>query len=50
MRPSTLWFNLKQGIKNIKRNWMFSSMKKRVLTMHDGVIVSDEKEGGYHEA
>ena len=27
-----------------------NSMKKRVLTMHDGVIVSDEKEGGYHEA
>ena len=24
MRPSTIWFNLKQGIKNIKRNWMFS--------------------------
>ena len=27
-----------------------NAMKKRVLTMHDGVIVSDEKEGGYHEA
>ena len=26
-----------------------NAMKKRVLTMHDGVIVSDEKEGGYHE-
>jgi len=25
-------------------------MKKRVVTMHDGVIISDEKEGGYHEA
>lgn len=24
MRPSTIWFTLKQGIKNIKRNWMFS--------------------------
>lgn len=24
MRPSTVWFTLKQGIKNIKRNWMFS--------------------------
>ena len=27
-----------------------NSMKKRVLTMHNGVIISDEKEGGYHEA
>ena len=27
-----------------------NAMKKRVLTMHDGVIISDEKEGGYHEA
>lgn len=27
-----------------------NEMKKRVVTMHDGVIVSDEKEGGYHEA
>ena len=24
MRPSTLWYTLKQGVKNIKRNWMFS--------------------------
>ena len=24
MRPSTIWFTLKQGIKNIKRNLMFS--------------------------
>ena len=24
-----------------------NAMKKRVVTMHDGVIVSDEKEGGY---
>ena len=24
MRPSTIWYTLKQGIKNIKRNWMFS--------------------------
>lgn len=24
MRPSTIWFTLKQGVKNIKRNWMFS--------------------------
>lgn len=24
MRPSTIWFILKQGFKNIKRNWMFS--------------------------
>ena len=27
-----------------------NAMKKRVVTMHEGVIVSDEKEGGYHEA
>ena len=27
-----------------------NAMKKRVVTMHDGVIISDEKEGGYHEA
>ena len=27
-----------------------NSMKKRVVTMHEGVIISDEKEGGYHEA
>lgn len=31
MRPSTVWFILKQGIKNIKRNWMFSIAS--VLTM-----------------
>lgn len=31
MRPSTIWFTLKQGIKNIKRNWMFSIAS--VLTM-----------------
>ena len=27
-----------------------NAMKKRVVTMHEGEIVSDEKEGGYHEA
>ncbi len=27
-----------------------NAMKKRVVTMHEGVIVSDEKEGEYHEA
>ena len=27
-----------------------NQMKKRVVTMHDGVIISDEKEGEYHEA
>lgn len=27
-----------------------NAMKKRVITMHEGVIVSDVKEGGYHEA
>ena len=31
MRPSTLWFTLKQGIINIKRNWMFSIAS--ILTM-----------------
>ena len=24
MRPSTIWYTLKQGVKNIKRNWRFS--------------------------
>ena len=27
-----------------------NAMKKRVVTMHDGVIVSDEEKGEYHEA
>ncbi|MBR2527496.1 MAG: permease-like cell division protein FtsX [Blautia sp.] len=31
MRPSTLWFTLKSGFKNIRRNWMFSAAS--VLTM-----------------
>lgn len=31
MRPSTIWFTLKQGIVNIKRNWMFSLAS--ILTM-----------------
>lgn len=31
MRPSTIWYTLKQGFKNIKRNWMFSVAS--VLTM-----------------
>ena len=31
MRPSTIWYTLKQGIINIKRNWMFSVAS--VLTM-----------------
>lgn len=31
MRPSTIWFTLKQGIKNIRRNWMFSIAS--VITM-----------------
>ena len=26
------------------------TMRKRVVTMHNGKIISDEKEGGYHEA
>ncbi len=31
MRPSTIWYILKQGVKNIWRNWMFSAAS--VLTM-----------------
>ena len=31
MRPSTIWYTLKQGVKNIRRNWMFSIAS--VLTM-----------------
>ena len=31
MRPSTIWFTMKQGIVNIKRNWMFSLAS--ILTM-----------------
>ena len=31
MRPSTIWYVLKQGIKNIKSNWMFSMAS--ILTM-----------------
>ena len=27
-----------------------NTMKKRVLTMHNGMIVSDEEEGEYYEA
>ena len=27
-----------------------NAMRKRVVTMHNGKIISDEKEGGYHEA
>ena len=27
-----------------------NAMKKRVVTMHDGVIISDEEKGEYHEA
>ena len=27
-----------------------NSMKKRVVTMHDGIIISDVEKGGYHEA
>lgn len=26
-----------------------NSMKKRVVTMHDGIIISDVEKGGYHE-
>ena len=31
MRPSTIWYTLKQGVKNIKRNWMFSL--ESIITM-----------------
>ncbi len=31
MRPSTIWYTLKQGVKNIKRNLMFSIAS--VITM-----------------
>ncbi len=31
MRPSTIWYTLRQGFKNIRRNWMFSVAS--VLTM-----------------
>ena len=31
MRPSTIWYTLKQGVKNIKRNFMFSIAS--VITM-----------------
>ena len=31
MRPSTIWYTLKQGVVNIKRNWMFSIAS--ILTM-----------------
>lgn len=31
MRPSTIWYTLKQGIKNIRRNWIFSLAS--ILTM-----------------
>lgn len=31
MRPSTIWYTLKQGVKNIRRNWMFSIAS--ILTM-----------------
>ena len=31
MRPSTWWYILRQGFKNIRRNWMFSVAS--VLTM-----------------
>ena len=27
-----------------------NAMRKRVVTMHEGSIISDEKEGEYHEA
>ena len=37
MRPSTIWYTLKQGIKNIKRNMMFSIAS--VLTMSACILL-----------
>ena len=37
MRPSTLWYTLKQGVKNIKRNMMFSIAS--VLTMSACILL-----------
>lgn len=37
MRPSTMWYTLKQGFKNIKRNWMFSIAS--VLTMSACILL-----------
>ncbi|MDY4693462.1 MAG: permease-like cell division protein FtsX [Blautia sp.] len=37
MRPSTIWYTLKQGIKNIKRNWMFSIAS--VITMSACILL-----------
>ena len=37
MRPSTIWYTLKQGIKNIKRNWMFSIAS--ILTMAACIVL-----------
>ena len=37
MRPSTIWYTLKQGVKNIKRNMMFSIAS--VLTMSACILL-----------
>lgn len=37
MRPSTMWYTLKQGFKSIKRNWMFSIAS--VLTMSACILL-----------
>ena len=37
MRPSTIWYTLKQGIKNIKRNMMFSIAS--ILTMSACILL-----------
>ena len=37
MRPSTIWYTLKQGVKNIKRNWMFSLAS--IITMAAGIFL-----------
>lgn len=37
MRPSTMWYTLKQGFKNIKRNWMFSIAS--ILTMSACILL-----------
>ena len=37
MRPSTIWYTLKQGIKNIKRNFMFSIAS--IITMAACILI-----------
>lgn len=39
MRPSTFWYTLKQGFKNIRRNWMFSLAS--IITMAACIFLFD---------